>query len=151
MHRNCSYNASTKIDYTTHRWSVPTLVVVTWRIQMTKSLHVVKMPIKAALRYRAMFHGVRILQIVGAPWLFYVFFIYRDVHLLRKFDLPPGCLFSALDQQAWWNISPMIFLLMGIILYWMIVWIFHDRKNESGIVNLVNKNINSDELVEVKI
>lgn len=109
------------------------------------------MPIKAALKYRVMFHVIRIAQTVGLPVLLYVLVFYRNTQEVRKFDLPEACLYSVYDQIHWWNVPPIAILLMGIVLYWMIVWIFHDRKNESGIVNLVNKNINSDQLIEVKI
>lgn len=151
MHCKCSYNASIKIEYIAVRGSMSTLVVLAWRRMMTKSQYVIKMPIKAALKYRVMFHVIRIAQTVGLPVLLYVLVFYRNTQEVRKFDLPEACLYSVYDQIHWWNVPPIAILLMGIVLYWMIVWIFHDRKNESGIVNLVNKNINSDQLIEVKI
>ncbi|MCY3542397.1 MAG: hypothetical protein F4X56_07360 [Gammaproteobacteria bacterium] len=118
---------------------------------MKESRYTVKMSVAAALRFRVMFHFFRFLQIVIAPVLLYVMLFYKNTREIHKFDLPSNCLFTAIDQTPWWNIPPYGLILVGFLLYGVIVWIFHDRNNESGIVNLVNKNINSDELVEVKI
>lgn len=118
---------------------------------MKASRYTVKMSVAAALKFRAMFHFFRFLQIVIAPVLFYVMLFYKNTHEFRKFDLPFNCLYTAFDQTPWWNIPPIWLILGGFLLYGAIVWIFHDRNNESGIVNLVNKNIHSDELIEVKI
>jgi len=109
------------------------------------------MSVAAALKFRAMFHFFWFLQVVIAPVLVYVMLFYKNPHEFLKFDLPSNCLFTAIDQTPWWNISPFWLILGGFLLYGAIVWIFHDRNNESGIVNLVNKNIHSDESIEVKI
>ena len=118
---------------------------------MKNSRHIVELPIATAIKYRLMFHAWRVAQTVIAPMLIYVLIFYRNVSELFKFDLPNGCVFTALDQVPWWNISPHWFFIGGVLLYCAIVAIFYDRKNESSIVNLVRKNIHSDEMIQVEI
>lgn len=118
---------------------------------MTNSRYTVTMSIAAALKFRAMFHFIRVLQTVAVPILFYKLVIYRDLSELHKFNLPTECTLVAADQQSWWMIPPLALFFAGLLLYCAIVALFYDRKNESGIVKLVSKNINSEEMVEVKI
>ena len=91
------------------------------------------------------------MAIALVPMLVYDWLIYRDVGALSKFDLPVGCILSGYDHQPWWMIPPGLISIGGILLYCVCVWIFYDRNNDSGIVNLVRKNINSDEMIEFKI
>lgn len=118
---------------------------------MTKSRSIVTMPIAAALNYRFMFHSSFMMLASVVPMLIYQWWFYRDVNELRKFDLPTGCIISAIESQPWWMIPPFGVLWGGILIYGILVYIFSDRKNDSGIVNLVSKNSTSGELIEVKI
>ena len=119
---------------------------------MTKSQTTVTMPIAAALNYRLMFHSTRMMAAAVLPMLIYHWLIYRDVSELSKFDLPTGCILAAIDTaQPWWMVRPGSLLGGGILMYGVLVYIFSDRKNESGIVSLVKKNSTSGELINVKI
>lgn len=118
---------------------------------MTKSRCVVAIPIAAALKLRTMFHAYCVLGAVCTPTLIYAWVIYRDPFELVKFNLPTDCFLIGMDHQPWWMISPFALLFGGLLLYCLFVGIFYDRNNSSSIVNLVSKNINSEELIEVKI
>lgn len=118
---------------------------------MTTAQSTVSMPIEAALQYRLMFHGSGMVGASVVPMLIYEWLFYRDFNELFKFDLHTDCIISAVDTQPWWMIPPAGVLLGGMLMYWVLVYIFSDRKNPSGIVNLVKKKSTSGELIEVKI
>ncbi|MYD46095.1 MAG: hypothetical protein F4W92_07065 [Gammaproteobacteria bacterium] len=118
---------------------------------MTSSRTTVSVPIAVALKIRFLVHGSCAAVSGILPMLVYDWLFYKNFHELSKYNLPTDCVFSAADGPWWTMIPPVGIMFAGFALYWISVWFFSNRKNNSGIVSLVRKNINSDELVQLKI
>lgn len=118
---------------------------------MTSSRSTVSVPIAVALKLRMHVHGSCAAASGILPMLVYDWLLYRDVAELSKYNLPSDCVVSVVASSWWMMIPPLGIMFAGFALYWILVWFFSNRKNNRGIVNLVSKNINSDELIELKI